>query len=290
MSFLAKLFIDGKEYNVLNCRYAFNQDMDLNGKPLAIIRGGLVDVTLESSGDFTFPDWAFNPSGTRDGMIIFYKRDAIAPLSKIEFKEGYCTNFKEVFNPKEGAMKFTIEICAKDLTINGVSAENTLRGHFVADYYYPFGQQGKKQTLESLGISTAGSVQSIAEQLLQKMPIGDYMDGSEFNFFNKWSSMGMTKVTRVSKTQLKVTPTMMGRVYGIGKNATITMTKMKTISGKFEGPTQKIENFSATGLGVQYFDITILEIDNRTVTNFVIDRNKGYFYKSKGIINAFDLP
>jgi len=57
MSFLAKLVVDGQQYNVLHCTYFFEQPMDNTGKPSGKPLGGQIMVTLESQGKFDLFHW-----------------------------------------------------------------------------------------------------------------------------------------------------------------------------------------------------------------------------------------
>ena len=89
MSFLAKLVIDGQEYNVLHCTYNFEQSMDSTGKPSGKPLGGQIMITLESQGKFDLFHWMASPDQTKDGSIIFYKRDAMSQLQRVEFTKAY---------------------------------------------------------------------------------------------------------------------------------------------------------------------------------------------------------
>lgn len=48
MSFLAKLELDDKTYNVLECEYDFTQNIDETGKPKGMPYGGEISIRVES--------------------------------------------------------------------------------------------------------------------------------------------------------------------------------------------------------------------------------------------------
>ncbi|MDY3318245.1 type VI secretion system tube protein TssD [Riemerella anatipestifer] len=98
MSFLAKLEIDGTTYNVLECKYKFKQNYSETGKPMGLPQGGDIYLRIESKGSPEFFDWMIDPSHTKDGKIIFYRRDAMSKLQEIKFKKAFCVYFSEHFN------------------------------------------------------------------------------------------------------------------------------------------------------------------------------------------------
>jgi hypothetical protein len=111
MSFLAKLTLDGKMYNILEYHYNPTQQVDKSGKPMGAVRGGQITLTLESTQDKIFLQWALHPVMTKEGSIIFYKRDGMSKLMEIKFETGYCVNRSENFSNKgTDPMSQTIKI------------------------------------------------------------------------------------------------------------------------------------------------------------------------------------
>ena len=84
MSFLAKLHLDGQTYTILQCDYAFDQPMDDTGKPSGKPRGGQISLTIESQGRQDLHLWMNEPEQTKDGALIFYKRDGMSQLQKVK--------------------------------------------------------------------------------------------------------------------------------------------------------------------------------------------------------------
>ncbi len=126
MSFLAKLVVDGQNYNVLHCNYFFEQPMDNTGKPSGKPLGGQIMVTLESQGKFDLFHWMASPDQTKDGHLIFYKRDAMSQLQKVDFTEAYCVSLEEEFNSVDDIpMQKRIVISAKTIKIGDMTFENS---------------------------------------------------------------------------------------------------------------------------------------------------------------------
>ena len=125
MSFLAKLFVDGVEYNVLHCSYNFEQPIDGTGKPAGKPLGGRISVTIESQGKFELFHWMKEPEQTKDGSIIFYKRNAMAQLQVVKFSKAYCISLEEEFDANDDVpMQKRIVISAKTITIGDMDFEN----------------------------------------------------------------------------------------------------------------------------------------------------------------------
>jgi len=125
MSFQAKLTIDGEEYNILDCSFSFRQDTDVNGRPLAKPQGGRVNLLIESTSKTDFLDWMISAKQTKNGEIVFYRRDNISSLKTIKFKGAYCIDYTEQFNAHDSSpLKIHLVISANELEINGTPFKN----------------------------------------------------------------------------------------------------------------------------------------------------------------------
>ncbi|CAZ94468.1 type VI secretion system tube protein TssD [Zobellia galactanivorans] len=125
MSFLAKLIIDGQDYNVLHCTYNFEQPMDSTGKPAGKPLGGQIMITLESQGKFDLFHWMSSSDQTKDGTIIFYKRDAMSQLQRVEFTKAYCVSLEEEFDAIDDVpMQKRIVISAQSIKIGDMVFQN----------------------------------------------------------------------------------------------------------------------------------------------------------------------
>ncbi|QXP52973.1 type VI secretion system tube protein TssD [Cellulophaga sp. HaHa_2_1] len=126
MSFLAKLIVDGQEYNVLHCAYNFEQPMDHTGKPSGKPRGGQIMITIESQGKSDLFHWMMEPEQTKDGAILFYKRDALSRLQEVTFTRAFCVSLEEEFDAIDDVpMQKTIVISATTITIGDMTFENS---------------------------------------------------------------------------------------------------------------------------------------------------------------------
>jgi hypothetical protein len=119
MSFLAKLELGGKEYNVLNVEYDISQRVDDRLRPNDIPKAGLIQLTIEASSDNNLIDWALNHSMLKDGKIIFYRRDANSKMRSVEFKDAFCVYLKEIFTSDgKNPMVTRMTISPRVLTIS----------------------------------------------------------------------------------------------------------------------------------------------------------------------------
>ncbi|WP_394749134.1 type VI secretion system tube protein TssD [Spongiimicrobium salis] len=125
MSFLAKLYVDGQEYNVLSCTYNFEQPMDHTGKPSGKPLGGQIMITLESQGRYDLFHWMASPDQTKDGSIIFFKRDAMSRLQEVIFKKGFCVKLVENFDAVSAVpMQKRIVISAQTIQVGDMTFQN----------------------------------------------------------------------------------------------------------------------------------------------------------------------
>lgn len=125
MSFLAKAEIGGKEYNVFKCSYSLHQEVDHHGRPSGTVRGGTINLVVESSDDNSLYGWMVDPYKTLDGKITFNKKDDKAKLKELEFKTAYVIKFEEAFDAfGEDPMRMIFTLSAKDLSMEGVPHVN----------------------------------------------------------------------------------------------------------------------------------------------------------------------
>ena len=129
MSFQAKLKLDDLEFNVLSVEYAFNQPVDAHNRPNGRVRGGIIDVTLESGANYALIQWAASATMVRSGKIEFYRRDSTSILKIVEFKDAFCIYLKEIF-VSEGPhpMVTKVTITAHEIIIDSSSILNTWAG------------------------------------------------------------------------------------------------------------------------------------------------------------------
>lgn len=125
MSFLSQLTIDDDTMNVLKCSFSFEQGADYNGRPSQKPRGGQVSILLESTNKTDFLDWMISPNMTKDGEIIFYKRDNMSSLKTIVFKEAYCLSYNEDFDAvSDDPLRTQVVISAKEIKVKDTTFVN----------------------------------------------------------------------------------------------------------------------------------------------------------------------
>lgn len=75
MSFQAKLIIDDLEFNILTAEFAMSRPIDAHNRPNGRIRGGIIELTIESGNNHQLINWVVN-NQIRNGRLEFYRRDA----------------------------------------------------------------------------------------------------------------------------------------------------------------------------------------------------------------------
>jgi hypothetical protein len=125
MSFLSTFHVDGEEYNVLEFNIDFKQGTDTTGKPIGDPKGGAIKLIIEATQNTKFLSWMLNSELTKDGKIIFYRRDALSKMKELDFKKAFCTNYHEQFtSTTDIPMKITLELIAKELTFGDAKFSN----------------------------------------------------------------------------------------------------------------------------------------------------------------------
>ena len=125
MSFLSKLHIDGEEYNVLEFNIGFKQEIDTTSKPTGNAKGGVIKMIIEASQNSHFLTWMLNGDLTKDGKIVFYRRDALSKMKELSFTKAFCIGYDEQFtSTTEIPMRITMELVAKELTFGDAKFSN----------------------------------------------------------------------------------------------------------------------------------------------------------------------
>ncbi len=99
MAFVAKLFMNDQERNVLDSTFLYQQLIDSNGRPKTSIQDGKIRIFIESSkNDELFYDWMFSTHTMYQGYVRFYKRDGYSKLFDFEFANCHCIYLEEKFS------------------------------------------------------------------------------------------------------------------------------------------------------------------------------------------------
>ncbi|QOH18357.1 type VI secretion system tube protein TssD [Flavobacterium columnare] len=124
MSFLAKLELAGNTYNILSCDYNFTQQIDATGKPEGMPQGGEINIRIESNGKSNLLQWMLDHSQTKNGTIIFFRRDAMSKLQELKFEKAYCVSFSEYFDAKSTEpLQIALRLMAKRFVLNEAAHE-----------------------------------------------------------------------------------------------------------------------------------------------------------------------
>ena len=119
--------IDGlTDREVMSMNYSLHQEVDVEGRPTAITRGGKITVTLKSlnDGNTDLYEWACDPYVSKKGSFEFEKRDG-TNMKTLKFEDGYLISFEEMYDAIDSNSQLEkITISAKKLDIGGVTHEN----------------------------------------------------------------------------------------------------------------------------------------------------------------------
>lgn len=124
MAFKAKLNFNGKEYDVLDCKYSFKRDIDSKGRPASSIYGGIVEAHIESTEDTSILEAMINQYSMTSGSIVFRRSDEESKMKELSWESGYVIDFEEkidVVGSKPMTLKF--KVSAKTLKVNSASIE-----------------------------------------------------------------------------------------------------------------------------------------------------------------------
>jgi len=121
-----KLEIDGyKEREVQMVTYEFDQATDVEGQMSGIPRGGKITVRVKAMNDGT-PDllaWMVDRNLPKNGTITFNETKTGKVMKTIKFTNGYCVNFEEKWEDKEGHFEEIVITC-KQIEFGSVKYEN----------------------------------------------------------------------------------------------------------------------------------------------------------------------
>lgn len=120
--------IDGLvEREVMNMSYSLHQEVDVEGRPSAITRGGQIHVTIKAlnDGNTELYEWACDPYVSKKGSFDFEKRDG-TNMKTLNFEDGYLVEYQETYDSVDASNQFEIiTISAKKIDIGGVAHENS---------------------------------------------------------------------------------------------------------------------------------------------------------------------
>ena len=127
MAFSARLDMDPlKNVRVVDFSYSMSRDYDPTGRPSGNVRGGVIQITVESSGKPDLVAWMVDPFKTKSGTIkIEDETQAGASLKEIKFEDAYIVQYSESFHWQGGDnMMESFTLTAKKIDIGGAVLEN----------------------------------------------------------------------------------------------------------------------------------------------------------------------
>ena len=130
MSFLAKLVLDSNEYNVVTVDYEISQPIGRRNMPNDEPHLGLINITVESSNKSELFAWAMAARTTKNGSIVFYRRDAQSSMKTLNFSDTFCIRFKEIFEADGSVpMRMELTLAPRVIECQGVTREEFWPGH-----------------------------------------------------------------------------------------------------------------------------------------------------------------
>lgn len=124
MAFRATLNFGGKEFDVLDCSFDFQRDVDSKGRPSSNIYGGKIHLQVESTDDTTILENMINQFKPHAGGITFKKGDEEAKMKELTWENGYITEYHEgidIIGSTPMTVKFTVS--AQVIKIGGAQFE-----------------------------------------------------------------------------------------------------------------------------------------------------------------------
>lgn len=103
MSFLAKLFLNGRELIVLDTNIRLYRQLHPSTfQPTTQPMGGIFNVTLEADGNTELLRLMLSPKAQCNGHIRFYKHDALSKLYDYEFFDTHVVGYRHNFDGVHG--------------------------------------------------------------------------------------------------------------------------------------------------------------------------------------------
>ncbi len=117
-----RLFVDDKEFRVLDFFFGFFQNSDYTGLPSSNPNAYPFKFTIEASKDTTFYEWAVHPTMQKKRVkIVFSPTNGVSKSTTIELLDVYCSYCNYHFTAR-GSQSFVINFDLSPATIirNGI--------------------------------------------------------------------------------------------------------------------------------------------------------------------------
>ncbi len=123
MAVNARLNLDKiQDVRVIDFSYNFSRDVDASGRPSGSVRGGTVQITIESTKSAFLPEWMTTQSGKmKSGEIIINSdENETQSIKKIKFDDSFIVNYGESFSWQGGEnMMETFTVSAHKISVEG---------------------------------------------------------------------------------------------------------------------------------------------------------------------------
>jgi len=128
MSFEAALVLSSSEqYTVRRFSWSLRQSTDAVGRPEAQVRGGQLQVELDSVPDELLHHWALDDTKKLSGKLVVYTDNQAGAVRKtIEFTDAYCIGLSKSFDGSASAIGMTmvLTLSAEEISSGTVTLKN----------------------------------------------------------------------------------------------------------------------------------------------------------------------
>jgi len=130
MAFKARLNFSGKEYDVLNCSYALNRDVDSKGRPSSGVYGGSIDIEVESTEDTSvIESMVNNQYKPLTGTLLIKKSEEDSKMKELTFEDAYIVKYSEGLDiTGDSPMSYKFTISARKLKLGNAEHVNDWPG------------------------------------------------------------------------------------------------------------------------------------------------------------------
>jgi hypothetical protein len=126
MAFNTKLDIDQlSDVRVIDFSYSLSRDIDPTGRPSGLVRGGTINITVETTSKHELFDWMITNKTVDGSLKIEDDLNPGADLKVIKFEKAFIIDYSESFHWQgtENMMQ-SFTISAKKIDIDGSVHEN----------------------------------------------------------------------------------------------------------------------------------------------------------------------
>ena len=124
MAFKAKLNFEGKEYDVLYCKYSLKRDVDSKGRPASDVYGGIIHIDVESTSDVTILDKMANGFKATSGSIVFKKSAEESKMKELSWENVYIIGYDEEIDVVGSKpMHTSFVVSAKKISMDAAQVE-----------------------------------------------------------------------------------------------------------------------------------------------------------------------